>query len=157
MYDLLIARAIHALGLIHWIGGVAFVTTIVLPSARRASTAEEAPAIFKAFESRFAPQVRISILLVGITGIYMMSELRAWSRLLSLSFWWLDLMIAVWLVFAIMVYILEPLGIDRRFDELAMRNKDRAFAVMTSLHALALLVATIAIAAGVLGAHGGLP
>jgi uncharacterized membrane protein len=156
MYDLLLARTIHVLGLVHWIGGVAFVTTIVLPSARRASTAKEALAVFNAFERRFAPQARISILVVGITGVYMLSKLHIWSQLQSVSFWWLDLMIVVWLVFSLMVYVLEPLGIDHFFAEFARRDKDRAFAIMTGLHALALAAAILAIAAGVLGAHGGL-
>jgi uncharacterized membrane protein len=40
MYDLVLARAIHVVALVHWIGGVAFVTTIVLPSARKAPTAK---------------------------------------------------------------------------------------------------------------------
>ena len=32
---LTLARAVHVLALIHWIGGVAAVTTIVLPLAQR--------------------------------------------------------------------------------------------------------------------------
>ncbi len=156
MYDLLWARAIHVVALVHWIGGVAFVTTIVLPSARKASTASEALALFQAFERRFAPQVRVSIALVGLSGAYMLSRLDAWQRLQSLSFWWLDLMIAVWIAFAIMVYVLEPLGIDRRFAEFALRDKDRAFAIMTYLHGVALTVSAVAIGAGMFGAHGGL-
>jgi hypothetical protein len=55
-----------------------------------------------------------------------------------------------------MVYVLEPLGIDRLFAQFALRDKDRAFAIMTGLHAFALVVSFVAIAAGVLGAHGGL-
>ena len=156
MYDLLLARAIHVVALVHWIGGVAFVTTIVLPSARKAATAKEALALFAAFERRFAPQVRVSILLVGLSGAYMLSKMHTWYLLQSLSFWWLDLMIAVWIAFAIMVYVLEPLGADRRFAEFAMCDKDRAFGIMTHLHEVALIVSAIAVGAGVLGAHGGL-
>lgn len=156
MYDLVLARAVHVIALVHWIGGVAFVTTIVLPNARKAATAKEALALFQAFERRFAPQVRISILLVGLSGVYMLSKLDGWARLQSSSFWWLDLMIAVWIVFAIMVYVLEPLGIDRRFAEFALRDKDRAFAIMTHVHEVALTVSAIAVGAGMLGAHGGL-
>ena len=32
--DFALARAVHVLALVHWIGGVAMVTTIVLPRAR---------------------------------------------------------------------------------------------------------------------------
>jgi len=157
LIDLALARAIHVLALVHWIGGVAAVTTIVLPRARRLADPAAAIAAFETFERRFAPQARISIALAGLSGAYMLFRLDAWDRLASLEFWWLDLMVAVWLVFALMVYVLEPLGIDRRFHEFALRDKDRALALTTRLHAVALVVAAVAIGAGVMGAHGGLP
>ena len=55
------------------------------------------------------------------------------------------------------VVLLEPLVIHRRFRDFAMEDKDSAFALAARLHAIAVCVALVAIAAGVLGAHGGLP
>ena len=52
---------------------------------------------------------------------------------------------------------LEPLVIHRVFHDLALRQPDRAFALATRLHTIVLLVSALAIGAGVLGAHGGLP
>jgi len=155
--DLTLARAIHVLSLVHWIGGVSIVTTIVLPNARRLPDAARAVAVFESFESRFARQARVSILLAGLSGVYMLMKLDAWSRIAYLSFWWLHLMVAVWFLFAVMIYVLEPLAIHRLFHDYALRDKDRAFALATWLHAVALAVSAIAIGAGVLGAHGGLP
>jgi uncharacterized membrane protein len=155
--DLALARAIHVLALVHWIGGLAIVTTIVLPDARRLPNAKDAVAVFEAFEQRFAFQVRISILLVGLSGAYMLTKLDAWDRFQYASFWWLDLMVAVWMLFALMVYVLEPLVLHRHFHEFALRDKNRAFAAATGLHAVALIISAFAIGAGVLGAHGGLP
>ena len=155
--DLGLARAIHILALVHWIGGVTVVTTIVLPRARGLPNARDAVAAFEAFEQRFASQVRISILLVGLSGAYMLTRLDAWNRFQYGSFWWLDLMVAVWILFALMVYVLEPLVIHRLFHEFALRDKDHTFAVAMRLHALALIISAFAIGAGVLGAHGGLP
>jgi uncharacterized membrane protein len=68
--DFALARAVHVLALVHWIGGVAAVTTVVLPRARALPDAKDAVAAFEAFERRFAQQVRISILLVGLSGGY---------------------------------------------------------------------------------------
>ena len=155
--DLALARAIHVLGLVHWIGGLSVVTTIVLPHARKLASSKEAISAFEAFERRFASQTRISILLVGLSGAYMLTKLDAWDRFQYAAFWWLDLMVAIWMLFALMVYVLEPFVIHRLFHELALRNKDRAFAVATGLHAMALIISAFAIGAGVLGAHGGLP
>jgi uncharacterized membrane protein len=155
--DFALARAIHVLALVHWIGGVAMVTTIVLPHARKIADAKAAIAAFEAFERRFAPQARISILLAGLSGLYMLAKLDAWDRFQYASYWWLHLMVAIWGVFAIMIYILEPLVIHRIFYEFAMQDKNRAFAIATRLHAIALTVSVVAIGAGVVGAHGGLP
>ena len=50
MDDIPLARALHVLALVHWIGGVAFVTLIVLPLARLRPTAEEGLAFFNTVE-----------------------------------------------------------------------------------------------------------
>jgi uncharacterized membrane protein len=154
--DLALARAIHVLALVHWIGGLAVVTTIVLPQARALPDARDAVAAFEAFERRFAAQVRISILLVGLSGVYMLAKLDAWNRFQYAAFWWLDLMVAVWLLFALMVYVLEPLVLHRRFREFAAHDKNRAFTAASRFHAVALLISAFTIGAGVFGAHGGL-
>lgn len=154
--DLALARAIHVLAVTHWIGGVAVVTTIVLPRARAISDPWRAVEFFESFERQFARQVRVSILLVGLSGIYMLTRLNAWNMFRDPSFWWLHLMIAVWLVFALVVYVLEPIFLHRRFHDFALRNKDRAFTAAVGFHIVLLTVAAIAIAAGVLGAAGAL-
>jgi uncharacterized membrane protein len=154
--DLALARAIHLLALVHWIGGVAVVTTIILPRARDMSDAEDAVAAFEGFEQRFAQQARVSILLAGLSGLYMLVKLDAWDRFQYASFWWMHLMVVVWMLFAFMIYVLEPLVIHRVFHEYALRQKNRAFALAARLHVIALLISALAIAAGVLGAHGGL-
>ena len=61
--DFALARAVHVLALVHWIGGVTMVTTIVLPGAHAVPDARAALAAFEAFEGRFAVQARFSILL----------------------------------------------------------------------------------------------
>jgi len=154
---LAIARALHVLALMHWIGGVAMVTTIVLPRARALADAQAALTAFNAFEGRFAIQARFSILLAGLSGFYMLNRLQAWARLLDPAFWWLMLMVAVWVVFALMVFVVEPLFVHRLFRDYALRDKDRAFAMAIRLHAAALTISVVAIAAGVLGAQGALP
>jgi NhaP-type Na+/H+ and K+/H+ antiporter len=57
-------------------------------------------------------------------------------------------MVAVWMLFALMVYVLEPLVIHRLFHEFALRNKDRAFAMAIGLHAVALIISAFAVGAG---------
>jgi uncharacterized membrane protein len=99
LFDFALARAVHVLALVHWIGGVAAVTTIVLPRARELPDARDAVAAFDAFERHFARQVRVSILFVGLSDIYMLMKLNGWNRFQYVSFWWMDLMVAVWAPF----------------------------------------------------------
>jgi uncharacterized membrane protein len=152
-----LARVIHVLALVHWIGGVAVVTTVVLPHAQTLKNAKEAIRHFEDFEQRFARQARISIFFAGASGLYMLIELHAWDRLQYLAFWWLDLMIAVWAAFAVMVYVLEPLFVHDAFRRFAERNKEQAFSLAKWLHFVALMLSLLAIAGGILGSHGALP
>jgi len=151
------ARALHVVAIVHWIGGISVVTTVVLPQARQLHSASAAVEAFEAFERRFARQACISILLAGLSGVYMLHTLNAWERFGDGRFWWLDLMVVVWLAFAVMVYLLEPLFVHERFRRMALADPDYAFALATRLHAVALAVTALVIVAGVLGAHGALP
>jgi len=157
---LTLARAVHVLAIVHWIGGVSVVTTIVLPQTRRlgkGATGIEAFEAFEAFERRFAKQARISILITGLSGIYMLFALNAWDRFTQLSFWWLHLMVAVWLLFAVVVYVLEPLFLHKRFRSMALENPDRTFEFAMRAHVAALVGSAVTIGVGILGAHGALP
>jgi uncharacterized membrane protein len=154
--DVTLARAVHILAVVHWIGGVAAVTTIVLPRAREIPDGKEAVAFFEAFERRFAGQARVSILLAGLSGLYMLIKMDAWDRFQYAAFWWMHLMVGVWLLFASMIYVIEPFAIHRKFHELALDQPHRAFAMAQRLHMAALAISVIAIGAAVLGAHGAL-
>ena len=153
MEDVIIARALHVLGVIHWIGGVAFVTLIVLPLATSRATAQEALALFKSVERRFSAQVRISIPLVGATGLWMAYRLDLWSRFVDPHFWWMGAMLGLWLVFVLIVFVLEPL-LHARFEQTARRDPASALRKMIVMHAILLALATITAFGAVAGANG---
>jgi uncharacterized membrane protein len=62
---------LHVVFVTHWIGGVAFVTLVALPLARSHGDVGKGWALFEAIETRFASQVRVSIPLAGVTGLWM--------------------------------------------------------------------------------------
>jgi uncharacterized membrane protein len=66
-----VARAIHVLAVVVWIGGVWFVTTVLLPGMKE-KPPEQWMREFAAIEHRFAPQARIAILLVLLSGLFML-------------------------------------------------------------------------------------
>ena len=102
MNDLAIARAIHVLAVIVWIGGVAMVTTVILPISRWcARMPKEGQALLEAVERRFIWQARIATLVVAASGFYMVDRLQLWDRFRSIEFWWMHAMVLLWLIFTI--------------------------------------------------------
>ena len=147
------ARVVHVLGVVVWIGGVAFMTAVVLPSLKRLDP-ERRALMLEAVEGRFAWIARVMVLFVGASGFYMVWSLDLWDRFQHLSGWWMDAMIAVWLVFAALLFVLEPLVLHRRFLERIRREPDRALVTMQRFHWLLLAASLITIAGATAGAHG---
>lgn len=152
--SLAVARVVHVIGVVLWIGGVAFVTTVVIPTLRRVPGGEERLRLFEAIEGRFSVQARAVTLLTGVAGFYMMQGLGAWDRYQDLSFWWVHLMTLVWVVFTLVLFVLEPLFLHRWFKAFARRDSDRAFRVLHRFHVLLLTLSLIAIAGAVAGVRG---
>ncbi|MCC6888844.1 MAG: hypothetical protein IT536_09940 [Hyphomicrobiales bacterium] len=156
MDDVTIARALHILALVHWIGGVTLVTLVLLPGLMRAVPAAERLALFEMIEGRFGRQARVSTLLAGITGFYMIHRLSLWQSLLDPAFWWLHAMLAIWAIFTVVLFIAEPLFLHRWFHERATRDAHGTFRLVLRLHVVLLTLSLLTVAAGVLGAHGAL-
>jgi uncharacterized membrane protein len=154
MDDSTIARAIHVLAVVFWIGGVGFVTTIVLPAVRRLGEPAERLAVFDALERRFAWQARATTLLAGLSGLYMLVRLDLWYRFLLPGFWWMHAMVAVWLVFTAVLFVAEPLVLHRWLLTRAKARPEATFALVERLHWLFLGLGVITILGAVAGSHG---
>ncbi|MGH7088945.1 MAG: hypothetical protein ACREFQ_08595, partial [Stellaceae bacterium] len=103
-----IARVVHVLAVVVWIGGVWLVTTVLLP-AMRMKPPESWVREFDAIEHRFAPQARIAVLLVLLSGLYMLWHYDLWDRFAQGRYWWMDLMVLPWVLFALLLFLIEPL------------------------------------------------
>jgi uncharacterized membrane protein len=153
--DLAIARIVHVLSVVMWIGGVGFVTTVLFPSIRRLTAPDERLAGFVRFENAFSWQARISVALVGLSGLYMTWRLDGWSRFAAIGFWWMDAMVAVWAIFALMLFVIEPAFLHRRLHEaLASPGSGRLFDRMERLHWILLTLSMVAVLGAVGGSHG---
>jgi len=92
------------------------------------------------------------VLLTGGSGIYMMARGQMWPRLLLVRFWWMDAMIGLWLVFTIMLFVVEPFVSHERLAR--VKSPHVAFTRLELLHRLALAVAMVTVAGAVGGSHG---
>jgi len=149
-----IARALHVLAVVLWIGGVAFVTTVLLPAIRHRYAAKDRLAFFDRIERRFAWQARFTTLLAGATGFWMTQRFGLWPRFVEAGFWWMHAMVAVWVIFTLMLFVLEPLVLHRWFEQRTARDADGTFALVERLHRVLLALSAIAVLGAVAGAHG---
>ncbi|WP_432474043.1 hypothetical protein [Amphritea sp. HPY] len=148
------ARALHVLAVVLWIGGVAFVTTVLLSAVKQLAGKEQRLELFETLEGRFALQAKITTLVTGLSGFYMLYYLDAWERYLQPQFWWLHLMTLVWLLFTLVLFVFEPWFLHRWFREQALRDSDATFRKIHRMHRILLSLSLIAVAGGVAGAHG---
>jgi uncharacterized membrane protein len=153
MDDLTIARMIHILAIVCWIGGVAFATTVVIPSVKALPPSERLAA-FDRIESRFAPQARIWLLFAGASGLWMIQRGGMWDRFGDLHFWWMHAMLCVWSIFFVVLFIIEPVILRRRFEVWAARSPDGAFRLLHRAHILLLGLSLITVIGAVAGSHG---
>ncbi|MDE2185054.1 MAG: hypothetical protein KGJ78_18730 [Alphaproteobacteria bacterium] len=154
MDDLVVARVLHVLGVVIWIGGVGIVTAVILPAAATFRSPEEHLRFFEAVERRFAWIARGMTLIVGLSGFYMLWKFDLWDRFARLSFWWMHAMVAVWAVFTFVLFVAEPLFLHRLFVEHARENPEGTFRLVQRFHWILLLASLITIAGAVAGAHG---
>jgi uncharacterized membrane protein YhaH (DUF805 family) len=75
-----------------------------------------------------------------------------WSRFADLHFWWMWAMLLVWLIFAAMLFVLEPLFLHKRMAASPQPQKD--FQRMERMHRILLLASILATIGAVGGSHG---
>lgn len=153
MSDLSIARAIHVLAVVLWIGGLSMVTTVVLPAARKGALGDSPLRAFLAVERRFSWQARTAVAATGLSGLYMLWRLDLWSRFGRANFWWMHAMVGLWLVFAIILFVGEPM-LSPRARKRAAQNPSRALIVLQRFHWGLLALSAATVLAAVAGSHG---
>jgi len=149
---------IHLLTVILWIGGLAFVTIIILPMAIRNPDALGKVLMFQRVEHKFAPMARIYVLITGITG-FVMVFLMGWHRLyFTRAGAPLTVMTLIWVFWFVMLWGLEPLVIKKMLEKMAKSGEkmeiETIFARMNRLHWMMVIISLVAATAGALVAHG---
>jgi uncharacterized membrane protein len=142
------------LAIVLWIGGVAMVTMVLLPAIRSRPLSEDPFAFFESIERRFAFHARILTVVAGASGFYMLHATGGWSRYLSPASWWLHAMTSVWVLFTILLFVLEPLVLHRKLAERARRDPEGVLAWIQRAHWALLTFSLVAIAGAVAGSHG---
>jgi len=152
--DVTLVRTLHVLAVVLWVGGVAFVTTVLLPAVRDLHAPAERVVFFETIERRFGRQARVTTVLAGLSGFYMVVRLDLWDRFRSLAYWWMHAMVAVWLLFTLMLFVAEPLFLDRWLRARAKARPEPTFGLIERLHWILLALSLITLIGALLGSHG---
>ena len=153
MDDAAFARAIHELSVVLWVGGVGFVTTVLMPVIHHTRPPQERLATFQPFGNFFAWQARITVILAGLSGFYLTYRFDLWDRFGSGQFWWMDAMLGLWLLFAVKLSNVELLFLGRRRASLEDQN-GRTFARIQRFHEILFILSLVVTFAAAGGAHG---
>ena len=148
--DFVLARVLHVIAVIIWIGGVAFVTTVLIPAIRKTQSPENRLEIFEILEGKFSFQAKFTTLLAGLTGFYMLHIMNDWSSMQ----WWIHLMIFVCAIFTAVLFIFEPLFLHKWFHKQATINSEKSFLFLQIMHIILLIISLLAVFGGVSGVHG---
>ncbi|MEE8288071.1 MAG: hypothetical protein V3R25_01515 [Nitrosomonadaceae bacterium] len=89
-----------------------------------------------------------------MSGFYMVHILDAWSRFTELRFWWMHAMVIVWLLFMLMLYVLEPLVLHRQVKKQAQRDPNKIFTMIQQTHWVLLSLSFIAVIGTTAGSRG---
>ena len=108
----------------------------------------------RSVEKGFARQASASTLLVGATGFYMTWSWDLWDRFRDPAHWWMSAMVAVWLIFTIMLFLLEPLFLHRWLDARGGTRPESTFRTIIGLHWFLLAISLVTVAGAVAASHG---
>ena len=149
---------IHILTVILWIGGLGFITILILPMVVKMPDALQKVLLFQRIEHRFAPIARYYTVIVGVTGVSMFFILDLTSIVFTKEGMFLLIMIAIWVFWVVMLFGLEPLIVKRILDNLSkQKGKDLEiedlFNRMNILHFVLLFLSLTAATSGIIFAH----
>ncbi len=81
-------------------------------------------------------------------------RLDLWSRFRTAGFWWMHAMLGVWFLFAVMLFVAEPLIAHHHFRGWATLHRAAAFAWVSRIHWLLLILSALTIVGAVAGSRG---
>ena len=152
LFPLLIT--IHVLGVVLWIGGVAFVTLIVFPLIIKMEGSLEQVLFFQRVEHQFAKIAKLCVLIVGLTGAWLLYLTGQWKQLFTLQGIGPTAMLFVW-SFYVLVLFFERRLFQLIFSNQGQQDMKKVFYKLTVFHWVVLGLSLLATGIGVWTGHGG--
>jgi hypothetical protein len=84
----------------------------------------------------------------------MVGSLDAWARFTNAHYWWMDAMVALWVIFGLMLFVIEPLVAGPRLERTLRTKPAAALRKIEVLHWVLLVLSLLVIAVVVAGIYG---
>jgi len=127
---------------------------IPLPTIRRFAHEKQQLSIFHVIENRFAFIARFSVVLAGLSGLYMVYALNAWDRFTQIQYFWMYAMVLLWLMFAFALFIIEPFLFKNHGRIVKGHGSIMNLRKTAIVHWIIFILSLATIFVSVLGAHG---
>ena len=152
MDDLTWARVLHVCASVGWIGSLWFVALSLLPAVKAGEAPEARVPLVRRLTADHTRQSQWWVALIGLSGLWMTWRADLWGRFAEARFWWMHVMVGVWVLFALILFVLEPLsrGRPRRESD----DPERAFAGIVKHHRVLSIVTLITLVVSLAGSHG---
>ncbi len=138
---------LHILSVVIWIGGVAFVTSIVFPVLTRMEDSMAKVSFFIGFEKRFQFLAKILVVIVGLTGIILFLQRGGFSSLDLEETMLIGYKFIIWLFYFILLF-----GAEKRLMATLVTPKtpvEKAFERLSIFHWIVLILSLLAIISGI--------
>ena len=149
---LTILLIIHVIGVVVWIGGVAFVTMVIFPMMYRTEGSLEKAFLFQGIEHQFSGIVRWLIGTVGATGLYILYAKYGFAILRETQGVGILIMLFAWLIYTTII-LFEPIIFGKIFADPEKIDMNKALRMINLMHWFLLLISFSAIAAGIWFSH----
>ena len=143
---------IHVICVIIWIGGVAFVTTVIFPMMYRTECSLEKALLFQGVEHRFAGMVKWLVAIVGVTGFWMLSAKYGVAILLQTRGIGVVILLFAWTLYTT-VLLSERKIFGKIFADPEKIDMNKALKMINVMHWVLLGVSFSAVAGGVWFGH----
>jgi uncharacterized membrane protein len=145
---------IHVVGVIIWIGGVTFVTTVIFPMMYKTEGSLEKALLFQRVEHRFSGMVKWLLTIVGLTGFILLSAKYGFALLSKREGFGVLIMLSAWSFYAV-ILLFERKIFAKIFADPEKINMNRALKLINGMHWVILSLSFLAVATGVWFGHYG--
>jgi uncharacterized membrane protein len=103
LWEISLAYWLHMLATVVWIGGLATLTLLVIPAARRGLEAEAFAGLLARVQERLDPIGWLCLMVLGATGLFQMSANPNYKGFLTISNRWAAAILTKHIVFLVMI------------------------------------------------------